>query len=106
MGEALKEDLFNELKECSSFNDERYVSAYVGGKFRMKKWGRNKIKAGLRAKQIKEDMINSALKENIDEEDYLLQLRHLYDKKWTSLKNKKDYVTRQKLQRFLYSKGY
>ena len=104
--EGLKEALFEELKERSSFNDMRYVNAYVGGKFRIKKWGRNKIKAGLRAKQINEEMINGGFKENIDEEDYLHQLKHLYDKKWSSLKNKKDYTTRQKLQRFLYSKGY
>lgn len=104
--EALKEALFEELKARSSFNDMRYVNAFVGGKFRIKKWGRNKIKAGLRAKQISEEMIYRGFKENIDEDDYLHQLKLLYDKKWTSLKNKKDYSTRQKLQRFLYSKGY
>jgi regulatory protein len=104
--EALKEALYEELKATSTFNDTRYVNAYVGGKFRIKKWGRNKIKAGLRAKQINEEMIQAGFEENIEEESYMSQLKQLYDKKWSSLKNKKDYNTRQKLQRFLYSKGY
>ena len=102
----LRERIINELKERSIFNDERYIEAFVGGKTRIKKWGRIKIRAALRMKKLPSEKIEMVFDQLIDEEQYLHHLNLLFEKKWDSLKNKTDYNTQQKLYRFLYSKGY
>ena len=52
IADSIKKSVFNELKERAIFDDKRYVNAYISGKHRIKKWGKNKIKAGLRLKKI------------------------------------------------------
>lgn len=57
------------LIEEGFINEERFAVAWAGGKFRIKRWGRVKIRAGLRAKKISDYCIRKAL-ESIPEEDY------------------------------------
>lgn len=86
-------------------NEERYARSFVRGKFRMKQWGRNKIKQGLKQKQISEYCIRKGLEE-IDEEEYLQTLRKLASDKYLSLKNEQ-YLRRQfKTTQYLMAKGY
>ena len=42
------EDILTDLVLEGFINEERFSTAYVGGKFRMKKWGRLKIIQGLK----------------------------------------------------------
>lgn len=102
----LKVRLLEDLIERNIFDDTRFLEAFIGGKIRIKRWGRNKIKAALFAKKLSEDDIRNALEEYVDMELYREQLLHLFTRKWDQLKNSKDYGTRQKLFRFLYGKGY
>lgn len=104
--EELKERLMADLKERNIFDDNRYIEAFIGGKIRIKRWGKNKIKAALLAKRLPESAIRKALEELVDEKIYAEHLSHFFTRKWNQLKNKQDYGTRQKLFRFLYSKGY
>jgi regulatory protein len=106
ISDTIKTGVFNELKERAIFDDKRYVNAYISGKHRIKKWGRNKIKAGLRLKKIEDEMIQFGLQNFIDDEEYLTQLERLFERKWLSLKKKEDFSTRQKIYRYLYTKGY
>ena len=57
-------------------NDRRFCEAYVHDKVAYQSWGRLKIQAGLRALQLPESEIRSAL-ENIDETVYFDNLRKL-----------------------------
>ena len=57
-------------------NDRRFCEAYVHDKVAYQSWGRLKIQAGLRALQLPESEIRSAL-ENIDETAYFDNLRKL-----------------------------
>ena len=50
-------------------NEERFAVAYAGGKFRIKKWGKVKIRAGLKARKISEYCIRKAL-QAIDDREY------------------------------------
>jgi regulatory protein len=50
-------------------NEERFATAYAGGKFRIKKWGKVKIRAGLKARKISEYCIKKALAA-IDDYEY------------------------------------
>ena len=57
-------------------NDSRFCEAYVHDKVAYQSWGRLKIQASLRALQLPEPEIRSAL-ENIDETAYFDNLRKL-----------------------------
>lgn len=57
-------------------NDRRFCEAYVHDKVAYQSWGRLKIQASLRALQLPESEIRSAL-ENIDETAYFDNLRKL-----------------------------
>lgn len=51
-------------------NEERFAIAYAGGKFRIKHWGKNKIKQALKLKKVSDYCIRQALK-SISDDDYL-----------------------------------
>ncbi|MCL8001034.1 RecX family transcriptional regulator, partial [Brucella sp. 21LCYQ03] len=57
------------LIEDNFLNEERFARAYVRGKFKLKGWGKIKIKQGLKMKQISNPLIRIALTE-IEAEEY------------------------------------
>jgi regulatory protein len=87
-------------------NEERFSIRYAGGKFRIKHWGKNKIKQSLKQKQVSDYCIKKALKE-IDSPDYLKTFEKLVGKKMNTLKSEKNiFVKKRKLQDYLLQKGY
>jgi len=80
------EELLSQLIEENYLNEERYAIQFAGGKFRMKQWGRVKIKYELKQKRISEYNIKKGIKE-IDEEDYIKTLQKLAAKKWKTLQD-------------------
>ena len=87
-------------------NEERFAVMYARGKFRMKQWGKNKIKQSLKFKQVSDYCVKKALKE-IDEKDYRKTFFNLADQKIKSLKGEKNiFIKKRKLQDFLIRKGY
>ena len=86
-------------------NEERFAKAFVGGKFRIKRWGRLKIRQQLKLKISGETLIHIALKE-IDEQDYWNNLMQLAEKKQAGIKTKNQFERRMKLYQFLVYKGY
>lgn len=85
-------------------DEERFAEAYVSGKYRIKKWGRNKIKIHLKQKHISDYSINKALK-LIDNEEYQSNIKNLANKKLSTLSGNK-WEKMKKLQNYLLSKGY
>src|SRR5687767_15443183 len=63
------EESIAQLIEEDYLNEERFAIQFAGGKFRMKQWGRVKIKYALKQKQVSEYCIKKAMKE-LDEKDY------------------------------------
>ncbi len=99
------ESLLSQLIEEGYLNEERFAIAFAGGKFRIKKWGRIKIKYELKQKCVSEYNIKKALKE-IDEGEYFKVLEKLAAEKWRSLKQEQ-YLNRQsKTINYLMQKGY
>ncbi len=87
-------------------NEQRFANTYTGGKFRVKKWGRLKIKAELKRKKISDRCIATALKE-IDDEDYFLVLQALLHKKMHALKTEETVFKRKaKAAAYALQKGY
>lgn len=100
------EPIISQLIEENYLNEERFALHYAGGKFRMKQWGRIKIKYALKQKQVSDYCIKKALKE-IDESDYLKTLNKLAEQKIKTLKSEKNiFIKKRKLQDYLMQKGY
>jgi len=100
------EECMAQLIEENYLNEERFAQQFAGGKFRMKHWGRIKIKYELKQKQVSEYCIKKGLKE-IDEEDYLKTLTKLAQEKWTAVKTEANLFSKlRKTQDYLVQKGY
>lgn len=101
-----RSQLIAELITNRFLDEERFASAYVSGKFRIKRWGRIKIKSHLTQKHVSTYSIEKALKE-INLDDYWDALVYLAERKFVDLKREKDHwQKRAKLTRYLQSKGY
>src|SRR5688572_30368340 len=74
------EMLLSRLIEEDYLNEARFAQLFAGGKFRMKQWGKVKIKYELKQKQVSEYNIKKAMKE-IPEEDYVATFNKLIEKK-------------------------
>lgn len=99
------EEVLSQLIVEGFINEERFAKAYVGGKFRMKKWGRIKILQGLKQHRISEYCLKQGLKE-IDEEVYRSVLLESLEKKSASVKAQNDYERKNKLARFAIGRGF
>ena len=100
------ESCISELIENNYLNEERFASAFAGGKFRIKKWGKIKIKQGLKAKGISDYCIRKALSA-IPAEDYETTLSKLARTKWSSLSKEKNmFIKLRKTQDHLLQKGF
>lgn len=86
-------------------NEERFARAYVRGKFRMKHWGKMKIKQGLREHRVTENCIAEALKE-VDPDEYERSIRNLIEKKLLSLKDIDKRKRYHSTLSYMLSKGY
>ncbi|HEY6062744.1 MAG TPA: regulatory protein RecX [Chitinophagaceae bacterium] len=93
------------LIEENYLNEERFAIAFAGGKFRIKQWGRVKIKYELKQKQVSEYSIKKALKQ-IDEDEYMKVLGKLAKEKYASLKNEQYLVRKKKTMDYLVQKGF
>ncbi|MBI1341680.1 MAG: RecX family transcriptional regulator [Terrimonas sp.] len=101
------EELLSELIQDGYLNEERFAIAFAGGKFRMKQWGRVKIKYALKQKQVSDYCIRKALKE-IGEEDYEKTFMLVAEKRWNSIKGAgvNSFVKMSKTREYLLQKGF
>ena len=99
------EEIISELIELNFLNEERFALAYSLGKFRIKGWGKNKIKQGLKLKRIPDKLIIKSLK-SIEYDDYLMMLKKILQKKSNTIFEKDPFKKRYLLSRFATSKGY
>jgi regulatory protein len=77
--------LLASLIEEGYLNEERFATAFAGGRFRVKKWGRNRIVHELRMRGVAEANIRQAMG-TIEEADYRRCLEQLARKKWRELR--------------------
>jgi regulatory protein len=93
------------LIEEGYLDEERFAVAFAGGKFRVKKWGRVKIKYELKQKQVSDYSIKKALQQ-IKEDDYRDVLKKLINEKYVSLKNEQGPVKKKKTIGYLIQRGF
>ncbi len=99
------DEIMAALIEENYLNEERFAIAFAGGKFRVKQWGRVKIKYELKQKQVSEYSIKKAMKQ-IDEEEYLSVLNKLAKEKYAALKSEQYLVRKKKTMVYLQAKGF
>lgn len=99
------ENILAELIGSNYLNEERFARAYTRGKYRIKAWGWKKIEMSLKAKGVSSYSLKAAFEE-IDQEEYLAGLMSLAEKKGKLIKESNPFKRKQKLLRFLVSKGY
>lgn len=99
------DEIIAALIEEDYLNEERFAIAFAGGKWRMKQWGRVKIKYELKQKQISEYCIKKALKQ-ISEEEYEAVLNKLAREKYTALKGEQYLVRKKKVTDYLAGRGF
>lgn len=103
-----KDDLENIISNLISddfINEERFARAYARGKFRIKKWGRIKIKAALKGFDISSYCIKQAMKE-INNEEYISTLKELIKKTYKGKMNTLSLPQQYALAKKIMSKGY
>ncbi len=100
------EPIISLLIDENYLNEERFAILYAGGKFRIKQWGKIKIKQALKFKQVSDYCIKKALKE-IDDLSYEKTFQKLAEQKLKTIMGEKNiFVKKRKLQDYLLQKGY
>lgn len=98
-------ELLIKLSEQNYLNEERFAKAFAGGKFRVKHWGKKKIKRELKQRNISDYCIKQGLLE-IPDADYEHTLNQLAQSKLESLNEKNMFARKQKVAQYLLAKGY
>ena len=100
------EEIISNLIEENYLNEERFAIQFAGGKFRLKKWGRIKIRYELRKKMVSDFCIRKAI-QSIDEDEYDSAIEKLVESKIDAAKKYK--LPHHKIQFILSAlnlKGY
>lgn len=99
------EQIIAQLIEDNFLNEERFALAFAQGRFRVKGWGKVKIKHELRQRQVSPTLIRIALA-RIDQGEYLDKLEEHIVKKTKEPTDKLSVTEKSKLIRYLQSKGF
>ena len=105
-GEDL-EEMLGELILDGYLSEERYAHSFTRGKFRIKGWGKMRIRYALKGKKIHSRLIEKAIAEEIDPDEYLKTAFETANKKLKELKSEKNmFVRKKKLRDLMVRKGF
>jgi regulatory protein len=100
-----KEKIFLHLIENNFLNETRFALAFARGKFRIKKWGKQRISRELKFRNISEYNIKAAL-ERISLDEYETTLNELAAQRLLQIQEKNKYKKRKKLADYLLYRGW
>lgn len=103
--EEAKNQILLHLMEHDFLNEERFSKSFARGKFRIKKWGKQRIVRELKFRDISAYNIKTALKE-IDPDEYLKTILEITRKRNQLINESNIFKRRKKLSDFLIRKGY
>lgn len=98
-------EILSILYEENFLNDRRFALAFTGDKFRINRWGKNKIRIHIRAYQLPSELVTEALN-SINDEDYLATALHLAQKKSQALEALPEKERRLKVFAYLHGRGF
>ena len=93
------------LLQDNFLNEERFSKSFARGKFRIKKWGKQRIVRELKFRNISKYNITIGLKE-IDEEEYISTLYSLLEKKNKLTIETNQFKRKKKIADYLLYKGF
>ena len=100
------DQIVHHLLQHNFLNETRFAQAFARGKFRTKKWGKNRIVNELKVRNISNYNINLALKE-IPETEYTATFHLLSEKRIAQLASEKNLQKkRKKLADYLLYRGW
>ncbi len=97
--------IMGKLIEGDYLNETRFAQHFSGGKFRIKKWGKERILRELKRRNISDYNIKLALSE-ISEEDYYNTAKELADKFWRANSHRSFFERRKKVVDALRYRGW
>ncbi len=99
------EEIISYLIENNYLNEERFARIFAGSKFRVKKWGRIKIRQELKMRGVSDYCLRAGMGE-IDGDDYMITLEAIIEKKSKDIKDFEKLIRKQKLVKYALSKGF
>lgn len=99
------EQIISQLIGDNFLNEERFAKAFASGKFRIKGWGRNKIRMMLKQLGLNDYCIKKGL-EQIDEDEYIKFLEKLIEKKARTVKESNEFKRKNKIAAYAIGKGF
>ncbi len=99
------DEIIATLIEEKYLDEERFAVAFAGGRFRIKQWGRIKIRYELKQRQVSDYSIRKALGQ-IDEKEYRAVLQKLAEERYASLKEEQGLLRKKKTMDYLLQKGF
>lgn len=93
------------LIEHNYLNEQRFAEQFVLGKFRIKKWGRLRLKRELKYRELSDFSIKKALA-LISNDDYYNALDELADKRITAVKEPHPFKRKKKICDYLLYRGW
>ena len=104
-GEPAEEVIVDLIQE-KYLDEERFARSYARGKFKIKRWGRYRIKRELKQRDISSYCIRKAMTE-IDDDAYLTVLcEDLEKRRAVERKAKHPYLLRRKLADYMVGRGF
>lgn len=99
------EQVLRELVSEGFLNENRFAMSYAKGKLRIKKWGKLRIRMGLKQYKIDPSCIARGL-EAIPNDEYKEVLKQHVNKKWLSVNISDPFIRKHKVAQYLMSKGF
>lgn len=99
------DSILSHLIKENYLNEERFAKSFARGKFNIKKWGKRRIVAELKARDISKYNMQIALKE-IDEGHYLKTFEDLAKKRLNQIKETDIQKKKKKLTDYLLYRGW
>ena len=100
------DEIIGHLLAHNFLNETRFAQAFARGKFRQKKWGRNRITRELKMRSISAYNLKLALKE-IPQNEYLDTFDVLFEKRVAQLSGETDgQKKRKKIADYLLYRGW
>lgn len=100
-----REMILLSLMKDNFLNEERFSKSFARGKFRIKKWGKQRIVRELKFRNISAYNIKTALKE-INEQEYITTLYELVAKKEKLVREENVFKRKKKIADYLLYRGF
>lgn len=99
------ENIITQLIQENFLNEERFAIAFARGKFRIKHWGKIKIRIELKQHKVSDYCIKKALNQ-IDGNEYFATLEKIIEKKKSEIKETNKIKKHYKIIKYAMSRGY